>query len=542
MEEFSRAVLAQVADGSLFSLVALALATLVSEDLACIAAGLLVARGTLGFMPATTACFLGILGGDLGLVLLGRTVGRRSLVIAPLKWWVSAEAVTRAESWFAQRGPSLILASRFTPGTRLPTYVAAGILRTPLVGFLGWFVLACALWTPLLVGVAALAGERALHWYANWTKAVPALLLAGIISWAATWFAVRLSTWRGRRLLLMRWRRLTCWEFWPMWAVYPPVVVYILWLALRHRGLTVFTATNPGIGAGGGLVGESKSEILRSLRGAGEAVAHWRLIAAGAPNERAAAVREFMSSADMDFPIVLKPEVGERGSGVVIARDAETVAAAVRDEPAALIAQAYVPGVEFGVFYFRRPTAERGEILAITDKRMVHVCGNGQRTLEELILADPRAVCMAAFFLNKFSARLDEAIPKGEIVPLSELGTHCRGALFLDGTDLLTPALGNAIERVSRTFDGFYFGRYDVRAESLEAFQAGDFRVIELNGLTSEATSIYDPRHSVWFGWRTLCRQWRIAFEIAAENRARGSRPLSARETWQLVFPTRTSP
>ena len=118
---------------------------------------------------------------------------------------------------------------------------------------------------------------------------------------------------------------------------------------------------------------------------------------------------------------------------------------------------------------------------------------------------------------------------------LTELGTHSRGALFLDGTHLLTPELQDEVERVSRTFEGFYFGRYDVRAASEEAFCEGRFKVIELNGLTSEATSIYDPRHSVWFGWRMLCRQWRLAFEIGAANRARGARVLAIREVLELV-------
>ncbi|HEX2100363.1 MAG TPA: hypothetical protein VHF69_06860, partial [Candidatus Synoicihabitans sp.] len=205
-----------------------------------------------------------------------------------------------------------------------------------------------------------------------------------------------------------------------------------------------------------------------------------------------------------------------------------------RDQPARLITQVYVPGVEYGVFYFRLPTADRGEILAITDKRIVSVTGDGRRTLEELIWADDRAVGLAHYYLRVFARRLDDVPAPGEVVPLNELGTHCRGALFLDGTHLLTPALSEAVERLSTGFAGFYFGRYDVRAPSEAAFRAGEFQVIELNGLTSEATSIYDPRHSVWFGWRMLCRQWRLAYEIGAANRARGHRPLTARGVWAL--------
>jgi hypothetical protein len=148
---------------------------------------------------------------------------------------------------------------------------------------------------------------------------------------------------------------------------------------------------------------------------------------------------------------------------------------------------------------------------------------------------------MAGFFQQKFAARLDDIPLKGEPVLLSELGTHSRGAVFVDSTALTTPALATEIERVSRTFAGFYFGRYDVRAESVAAFQAGRFTVIELNGLTSEATSIYDARHSVWYGWAMLCRQWRMAFEIAAANRGNGERALGLREAWRLIQ-TRNNP
>ena len=59
----------------------------------------------------------------------------------------------------------------------------------------------------------------------------------------------------------------------------------------------------------------------------------------------------------------------------------------------------------------------------------------------------------------------------------------------------------------------------------VEALERGEgFRVIELNGLTSEATHIYDPRHSLLYAYRVLFRQWSLAFEIARANLAAGAR------------------
>ncbi|MEY4489545.1 MAG: hypothetical protein RIQ79_2053, partial [Verrucomicrobiota bacterium] len=220
-----------------------------------------------------------------------------------------------------------------------------------------------------------------------------------------------------------------------------------------------------------------------------------------------------------------------------IARNEDEIAAKLATDNGVLIVQRYVPGVEFGVFYTRRPSAGRGRIFALTDKRTVAVTGDGRSTLERLILADERAVCMAEFFLNYYGERgkLDEVPEAGAEVMLAELGTHCRGALFLDGGHLITPALETAVESVSRAYSGFYFGRYDVRTSSKEALQRGEFTVIELNGVSSEATNIYDPRHSVWHGWRVLCSQWREAFYIAAENRSNGAQVLTARELKDLL-------
>jgi len=228
--------------------------------------------------------------------------------------------------------------------------------------------------------------------------------------------------------------------------------------------------------------------------------------------------------------------VGERGGGVGILRSEAEVERYLAGTTEPLIAQEYVPGVEFGIFYYRVPGNDRGTIFAITDKRFPTVTGDGAGTLERLILADDRAVCMARFFLGLHAERLDWVPPKGEIVPLVVLGTHSRGSAFFDGEWIRTPALEAAIDELSRTFDGFWFGRYDVRAPSAEALMAGvDFKVLELNGATAEATSIYDPKNSLMTAYRVLCRQWAILFDIAGKNVAAGARPSSWRELWELI-------
>jgi membrane protein DedA with SNARE-associated domain len=491
------------------TLLFIAFGTLISEDLACISAGLLVAGGAPGFWPATLACFLGIFIGDVLLYLAGRWLGR-----PVIRWLVSAAALQRGANWFQRKGPRVLLLSRFVPGSRLPTYLAAGILRSHFGTFAACLALAGIIWTPLLVGASAWIGDRARAVFKLYERNA---LAVGLTLWLILKWVLPLWSWRGRRLLLSRWRRLTRWEFWPLWAFYPPVVLYILWLALKHRSLALFTAANPAIPAGG-IVGESKSDILRQL-----------------PEEFVARY-ELVDSPPAAYPVVLKPDAGQRGLGVAVVHTRQEAAEYFRVNRGATIAQEYVPGEEFGVFYYRYPNETRGHIYSITEKRFPAVTGDGASTLEELILRDDRAVCMARFFLKKHADKLDHVPAAGEVVPLAELGTHCRGSVFRDGGWVKTPELEAAIDRISRGFTGFFVGRYDIRTPSVAEFRQGrNFKIVELNGVTSEATHIYQPGASLLAGYRTLMRQWRITFEIAAQNRARGITPVPVRQLLDLL-------
>jgi hypothetical protein len=236
------------------------------------------------------------------------------------------------------------------------------------------------------------------------------------------------------------------------------------------------------------------------------------------------------------YPVVVKPDQGQRGEGVVIARTRGELVHALGTRDTDLILQRYVHGCEFGVFYYRRPDETSGHIFAVTEKQLPVVEGDGRRSLERLILDHPRAVALAQHYFRANAERLHWIPASGERVQLSELGVHSRGAIFRDGHGLLTPALRTAINQLASRIDGFNFGRFDLRSESVDAFRAGQFAVIELNGVTSEATSIYDARNSLWTAYRVLFAQWRIAFEIGAANSASGVRATSVRTLGRLAL------
>ena len=112
-----------------------------------------------------------------------------------------------------------------------------------------------------------------------------------------------------------------------------------------------------------------------------------------------------MRLSGLQFPVVLKPDAGQRGSGVSVVRTSSQLREYLTQSSFPAILQEYVPGEEYGVFYFRYPGAEHGRVFSVTEKRMPVLTGDGKHTLEELIRADDRAVCMSDFYVRKNSDR-----------------------------------------------------------------------------------------------------------------------------------------
>jgi membrane protein DedA with SNARE-associated domain len=493
-------------------------ATFILEDVAAIGAGLLLASGQISWPAAFFSCFLGIWLGDVGLYAIARIGGRHWFERSRFRKY--AARVIRSEQWFGRRGTPILVFSRLMPGARLPTYLAAGFLRVPLARFLTVTGLASFVWTLVILRLTELFGVNLLDWLNAYKHGGFILLGVGI------GLIVLLQIAR-RWLLNFQWcniTRLRHWEFWPGWMFYPPVAIYCLWLAIKYRGLTLPTAANPGIFSGG-IVGESKMAMLDELFiTSPEFTAEAALIEGGMLAGRKRGLDDTITRLGLEYPFIIKPDIGQRGAGIKLVRNAQQSENYLRQTNAPLVLQRYAAGPqEIGVFYYRFPHESRGHIFAITEKIFPVIVGDGRHTLAELIEKDPRAQHVADTYLKRFAMRRNDVLAAGEQLKLVEAGNHAQGCIFRDGTRLGTPELAARIDEISQKLTGFFFGRYDIRYASEEDLRAGkNFQIIELNGAASEATSIYDARNSLGMAYRTLFRQWELVFAIGAANRKRG--------------------
>ncbi len=332
---------------------------------------------------------------------------------------------------------------------------------------------------------------------------------------------------------------LSFFEFWPMWAFYFPIILYAGWLMLRHRGILLPTAANPSF-PGGGFFGESKADILQlAMQHIPDWVAPFvRVVRADSTSnclasERDAALDQ-LAKAGLSLPVVAKPDLGCRGAGVKLIRSNDDLLLYLESFPrgATLLLQRLVPYEgEAGIFYCRHPGEVHGRIISITLKYFPYVTGDGEKTLRELIMADPRAGKLAHLYLRRHAARIDDVPSRGESIRLAFAGSHSRGAIFRNGTHLVTPEMEARFDEIARKLPEFYFGRFDVRFEQFSDVQHGNgFTIVEVNGAGAESTHIWDRRTGLIEAWQDLMRQYRWLFEIGSANRARGFKSLTAAE------------
>ncbi|USN99217.1 MAG: alpha/beta fold hydrolase [Phycisphaeraceae bacterium] len=397
-----------------------------------------------------------------------------------------------------------------------------------LVGLPFWTAISLLI-TLLLSGLAPANGEWGLPGFIAWI--IAAAWLLNVLKLAPTRV--------GRARLVACIRSPFHHEWWPRWAIYTAMLPHFLRLAVRHRSFMCWTCVNPGIRPAGGVGGESKDGITRGFRD--DRVLHQVAIEPGP--DRAHRAREALRTnpALAGFPIMVKPNEGQRGDNVVCAHNEREFDEAVASIKGLLLLQRYHPGpVETGLFWIRNVETvghestdkPQGHIFAVTRKVFPTLEGDGRHTIRWLIVTNRRFTLQARAYLRNLEGRHDDVLAKGERVPIANRGNHTKGCLFKDAPELVTPELSESIDRAARTWRGpngepFDTGRFDVRCTSEEDLKAArNIAIIELNGVTSESSNMYDPDFSVRRGLGQLARQWTHTFELGAARKAAGARPM----------------
>lgn len=178
---------------------------------------------------------------------------------------------------------------------------------------------------------------------------------------------------------------------------------------------------------------------------------------------------------------------------------------------------------EVGVFYVKEPDAPQGYIASLTFKDTPSVMGDGKKTLAQLVNQDERASNLLELYRERNQTHWNRVLTKGERVSLLFSASHCRGAVFTDANEYITPALTQSLNTIMNDLPDFYYGRLDVKYSNIERLQQGlDLEIIEINGASSESIHIWDKTTRFRDAIKVLLWQYRTLFKLGAYQRKQG--------------------
>lgn len=246
-------------------------------------------------------------------------------------------------------------------------------------------------------------------------------------------------------------------------------------------------------------------------------------------------VTESINNAGLTLPLIFKPDLGERGWKVKQIRNDKDIELYLNEIKIDFIVQELIDlPHEFGVYYVRFPSQQNGFVNSITGKEFLSVTGNGEKTLQELILEKDRAKIQWNALSQLYAEQLSQIIPSGTKLELVSIGNHCLGTTFLNYNHLITDKLNSSFDAISKNIDGFFFGRYDLRCASISDLENGKIKIMELNGCGAEPSHIYHPGTSLLTAISVLITHWRNLYRVSKENHDRGVPYLSFPEAKQI--------
>lgn len=162
----------------LFQACAIIIGTFILEDAATVAAAMQAERGVLSMPLALVSLYAGIVLGDLGLYGLG-ALGARVPWIAR---YLPPRRQDTIAAWIGGRIFKVVLASRFLPGLRLPTYTTCGFVGADFRRFALAAIIATGCWTSLLFATSLKLGQVLMDHLGAWRWAGAAGFVVVIIA------------------------------------------------------------------------------------------------------------------------------------------------------------------------------------------------------------------------------------------------------------------------------------------------------------------------------------------------------------------------
>ena len=175
------------------------------------------------------------------------------------------------------------------------------------------------------------------------------------------------------------------WEYWPFGVVYFPIFFLWVYYSIKARTIFFFNAANPKM-KNGGFMNESKIEIYDLIPPQYYPKTHIIKV-----NTSLETVLNTLESSHLQYPLILKPDMGLRGNGVKKITNLEELKDYHAKADFDFLIQDVIPYEnEVGIFYVKFPNETKGKITGIVSKEYLIIEGDGTSTIEQLIKQTPR--------------------------------------------------------------------------------------------------------------------------------------------------------
>lgn len=292
-----------------------------------------------------------------------------------------------------------------------------------------------------------------------------------------------------------------------------------MWVSMIHwaaysiyfRTLTYFSVANPCIYLGG-MLDERKTDIYELVP-----EEYLPKTIMYEPDDITSVVLDVEEN--FEYPIIAKPNVGFRGflvHKIDTREELENVVSKYKGKEL-LIQEFLTESREYSVMFYDIKNEQSG-ISSLVEKHFPGVTGDGVQSLRQLIEELDNPFLNIEWVLEKNKKELERVLEKDQYKLIDHIGNYNRGSKFVSLNESIDQELVTSIRSFFKYVPGMHFCRLDVKATSLQALKAGNFKLLEINGAKSEPLHIYDT-DMTYFGVIKATRQhWKTLFRIVKKD------------------------
>ena len=291
-------------------------------------------------------------------------------------------------------------------------------------------------------------------------------------------------------------------------------LLYYFFYSIKFRSLLFFSACNPRISFGG-MLDERKSDIYKLLP---ESYYPKTFQA-----QSLADVKNLLVTQKVNFPFVIKPNVGFKGHQVSILHNILQLENTFNEnfDSDYLIQEYSDLEKEYSLMFYKCPKTQLFGISSLVEKSYPFVVGDGKSTVRRLIETMKNPFLKKEELLQIADIDFLDKIPgTNETVLVEKIGNYSRGSKFHSLMEDLSVRLADKTLEYFESINGLDFFRIDFKANNLDEYQKGSFSVLEINGAKSEPLHIYDKKHNLIDVIMSIHKHWMVLIKIVNERRS----------------------